>query len=153
MTWLAKGVLFFNKFDLRKMSIGRVAMMLAMTESRDAEEECKMSIMADGSFRKPVATEVSGTLNDFKQKVVKNAVTASIHTNVIEDNPRQIHAVVHAVLEASNGVLIAAMANPSIKVKTAIVSDGEWVAVAMYGVTALHIQSNHERAGLGIMHL
>lgn len=125
--------------------------MLAMTEVREEEERIKEVLTSLGYQN--IATEVSGPLADFKQKVMKNSVAAALHTGLIENDPVQIHGLVHAALEASQGILIAALANPSIKVKMAIVTDGKWIAVGMFGVTALHVLTNHERAGLGVMHL
>ncbi|QGP91631.1 hypothetical protein MGLY_09720 [Neomoorella glycerini] len=126
--------------------------MLAMTDDREEEESIKEWLASIG-YKKAVATEVSGPLADFKQKVMKNAVAAALHTGIIENDPRKLHGLVHAVLEATQGILIAALANPSIKVKMGIVTDDKWVAVGMFGVTALHVCTNHERAGLGVMHL
>ncbi len=135
-----------------RVSIGRAAMLLAMSQDREEEETLKAWLRTKG-LDKVVATEVSGQLADFKQKVVKNAVAAALNTGVVGNDPRHLHGVNHAVLEAAQGILLAAMANPSIKVKLAIVSNGGWVAVGMFGVAALHLATNHERAGLGIMHL
>lgn len=134
------------------MSIGRAAMLLAMTENREEEAKTKDWLASIG-YEKSIATEVSGPLTDFKQKVMKNAVTAALHSGIIRDEANQIHAVCHAVLEAVQGVLVINLGNPSMKIKTAIVSDGLWIAVGMFGLSALHIHTNHERAGLGIMHL
>jgi len=126
--------------------------MLAMTETREEEEEIKVWLESQG-YKKVVATEVSGPLSDFKQKVMKSAVAAALNTGIIDNEVEQVHSLVHAVLEAVQGILIAALANPSVKVKLAIVREKRWLAVAMFGATALHVQSNHERAGLGVMHI
>lgn len=139
-------------FQQKRVSLGRAALLLAMTEDRETEEEVKKWLASRG-YTRAVATEVSGTLYEFKQKVVKNAVTAALNTGVIAEEPGEIHSVVHAALEALCGIEILAMANPSLKVKMAIVSDGKWLAVGMYGMSAAHPTSNHERAGLGVMHL
>lgn len=135
----------------RDVSLGRAAMLLAMVEDRDEEEVLKDRLKSKGY--RTVVTEVSGPLVEFKQKVMKNAVTAALNTGIVDNDGRQMHGVVHAVLEAAQGILIASLANPSLKVKTAIVSNGRWVAVGMFGVAALHVATNHERAGLGIMHI
>lgn len=134
-----------------RKTIGRAALTLAMTENRQEEEQVKELLIANGY--KAVATEVSGPLIEFKQKIIKNAVTAAIQTNVLVNDAKSLHALVHAVSEALQGILISHLANPSIKVKLGIISDGNWIAVGIFGVAALSVFTNHERAGLGIMHL
>lgn len=138
--------------ESKQISLGRAALLLAMTEDRKEEEEVKKWLASVG-YTRAVATEVSGTLHEFKQKVVKNAVAAALNTGVIENAPEKIHSVVHAALEALCGIQVVSMANPSLKVKMSIVSDQKWVAVGMFGVSAAYPSTNHERAGLGVMHL
>jgi len=125
--------------------------MLAMTEDREKEESMKERLLSVGY--KAVATEVSGPLSDFKQKLIKNSVSAALNAGVVDNSPQKLHAVVHATLEAVQSILIVSLANPSVKVKVSIVTDGLWLAVGMFGSTALHVLTNHERAGLGVMHL
>ncbi|MGI6286429.1 HutP family protein [Neomoorella humiferrea] len=137
---------------MKEISLGRAALILAMTENREREEEVKKWLGLMG-YPKAVATEVSGTLSEFKQKVVKNAVTAALNTGVIDNEPEKIHSVVHAALEALCGIELLSMANPSLKVKLSIVADDKWLAVGMFGMSAAYPSTNHERAGLGIMHL
>jgi hut operon positive regulator len=138
--------------ETKQISLGRAALLLAMTEDRKEEEEVKKWLASIG-YTRAVATEVSGTLHEFKQKVVKNAVAAALNTGVIENAPEKIHSVVHAALEALCGIQVVSMGNPSLKVKMSIVSDQKWVAVGMFGVSAAYPSTNHERAGLGVMHL
>jgi len=134
-----------------KTTLGRAALMLAMTEDREKEESMKERLLSVGY--KAVATEVSGPLSDFKQKLIKNSVSAALNAGVVDNSPQKLHAVVHATLEAVQSILIVSLANPSVKVKVSIVTDGLWLAVGMFGSTALHVLTNHERAGLGVMHL
>lgn len=136
---------------MSKKTVGRSALLLAMTEERSGEERVKEWLCACGY--NAVATEVSGPLDEFKQKLIKNALTAAIQKKVIKEDPKHQHALVHAVMEAVNGVLISHLANPSLKMKVGIVSDGEWLAVALFGYAALSVPTNHERVGLGYMHL
>ena len=58
-----------------------------------------------------------------------------------------------ASLEAITGITNHILFDAALKLKMAIVSDGKWVAVALYGDSAIHPITNHERAGLGIMHI
>ncbi|HZK53422.1 MAG TPA: HutP family protein [Desulfosporosinus sp.] len=134
------------------ISLGRAAMMLAMTTDREEEESMKDYLKSKG-MSNVVVTEVTGLFDEYRQKVIKSAVSAALSTKIIRNDPRQIHAVVHATVEANQGVLIAHLENPSIKMKLGIASANGWIVVAMFGVTALTIATNHERAGLGIMHI
>lgn len=134
-----------------KQTIGRAALSLAMTENRQEEDLQKEKLLSSGYH--VVATEVTGPLTEFRQKIIKNTVTAAMNTRVIECNGRHQHALVHAITEAMQGVLISHLANPSLKVKVSVVSDGDWIAVGIFGVAALSVFTNHERCGLGMMHL
>lgn len=136
----------------KRISLGRAAITLAMTEDRDEEESCKKLLSAQGY--KVVATEVSGQLMEAQQKIIKNTVTAAVNTKLISNDRRQIHSINHAVLEAMQGVVTASNApNPSLKLKIAVVTDNEWVAVGMFGYSALYFSTNQEKCGLGIMSL
>ncbi|MGI6679267.1 MAG: HutP family protein [Dehalobacterium sp.] len=134
-----------------RKTLGRSALILAMTEDRKEEERVKEWLSSCGY--QAVATEVTGPLDEFKHKVIKNSLTAAVQTKVIKESVQHQHALVHAVIEASNGVMISHLANPSLKVKVGLVSDGQWLAAAVFGHAALSIATNHERAGLGMMHL
>jgi hut operon positive regulator len=132
-------------------SIGRAAISLAMTDNREDEEREKDRLVSLGYS--VVATEVTGPLAEFRQKIIKSAVTAATNTRVIKATAKEHHGLVHAIVEAMQGVMISHLANPSLKMKVAVVSDEEWVAVAIFGVAALNLYTNHERCGLGVMHL
>lgn len=137
---------------INNISLGRAAMLLAMTLDREEEELMKGYLKSKG-ITNVVVTEVTGLFDEYRQKVIKSAVSAALSAKIIRNDPRQIHAVVHATIEANQGVLIAHLENPSIKMKLGVASSKGWVVVAMYGVTALTVPTNHERAGLGIMHI
>ncbi|WP_339064025.1 HutP family protein [Tepidibacillus marianensis] len=50
-------------------------------------------------------------------------------------------------------MLVNVSSSVSLAVKVAVVRDHHWIAVAMYGLSAIHPITNHHRIGLGIMHL
>jgi len=123
-----------------------------MTETREEEENCKKVLTAQGY--KVVATEVSGQLMEAQQKIIKNAVTAAINTKLIDNDKKHIHSINHAVLEAMHGVVTTSNApNPSLKLKISVVTDGDWVAVGIFGYSALYFSTNQEKCGLGVMNL
>ncbi|MBS3968633.1 MAG: HutP family protein [Clostridia bacterium] len=138
-------------YKFSNINISKGAMLLALTDNREDEEQIKNLIRSQNY--KCGVTEIGAPLKEFKEKLMKSVVATALNCNIIGNTDVEIHAVVHAALEAVHGILIASLANPSVIVKTGIVSDDKWIAVAMYGSTALHIKSNHERAGMGIMHL
>ena len=59
----------------------------------------------------------------------------------------------HATMEAKQGILVNVSTSANIAIKIAIVRKDRWVAVAMFGESAVHHLTNHSRAGLGIMHI
>ena len=65
----------------------------------------------------------------------------------------QIHAILHAAMEAKQGILVNVSTSANIAINIAIVRKDRWVAVAMFGESAVHHLTNHARAGLGIMHI
>jgi len=50
-------------------------------------------------------------------------------------------------------MMVNASSSTSIAVKIAIVRNDNWVAVAIFGQSAIHPLTNHLRAGLGVMHI
>ncbi len=135
-----------------KPSIGKAAIWLAMSPNRDFEEGIKEKISNQGFIC--VATEVSGPLDIVQKNIMKNTLSAALSAGVVKHTPTHVHAVSHALLEAIGGVVpINQAPNPSLKIKIAVVSSNQWVAVAAYGWSSFHIINNHERIGLGIMNL
>lgn len=133
--------------------IGRKALMLAMTLSRDEEDEMKRVFSKQGL--QSVATEVGGNSNDddFQQRSMRAVIGAALNSGIIEKEARSIHALIHATEEAKKGVIINTSSATSLAMKIAIVRDEKWIAVAFYGESSIHMFTCHERAGLGIMHL
>ena len=133
--------------------LGRKALLLAMTPTREEEDGLKQIIISQG--RKCVATEVGGNSNDedFQAKTMRAVIGAALNSEIIEKEARAVHALIHATEEAKKGVIINTSSATSLSMKIAIVSDGKWIAVAFYGESSIHTFTCHERAGLGIMHL
>jgi len=134
------------------LTIGRAALILAMTPSREDEETIKRAVEAFGGYKCAI-TEVSGRVPDFEEKVTQAVIGAALNCNVIEKVHQQVHALLHATMEASDGMSLAAPMSANLVVKIGIVSNKMWIAVAMFGQIAYHAMATHERAGLGIMHI
>jgi len=131
--------------------IGRAALLLASTSSHSSENELKSQL---GELKwKSVATEIGGLAGDIPQKITRALVGASLNAGVIEKNQKEMHALMHAAVEAMEGFLQKGMLEASIGAKIGIVRNSKWIAVAVMGDTAYHAVAHHERCGLGVMHL
>jgi len=136
-----------------KPSLERIALSLALTENREKEDELKKIVLSQNVAC--AVTELGGTYSALQPtgKLTHSVLSAAINTGVIEKEPKAIHAVVHATLEASQGIFIHTNSNASYALKVGIASDRNWIAIAIFGRSSLHALSEHCRVGLGYMHL
>ena len=134
-------------------SVGTAAMLLALTRNMQDEEEVK-KLLTDQGFRL-VVTEVGGNsaLSDFQVKTTKAVIGACMNTGLVAKTPTNYQSLLHATEEAKRGIMVNLASSTSVAGKIAVVRDEQWVAVALFGESALHPLTNHDRAGLGIMHL
>lgn len=134
-------------------SVGTAALLLALTQTMYDEERAKQ-LVAKKDFKAAV-TEVGGqtTLNEFNEKVNRAVIGAALNSGIIQKCTNDIHALIHATEEAKKGVMIGANTNQNLALKMAMVRDDTWIAVAMFGKSAVHYMINHDRGGLGIMHI
>lgn len=111
-------------------------------------------MVAKNGFR-AVVTEVGGktSFNDFNEKINRAVIGAALNGEVIQKSVGDIHAIIHATAEAKQGLLFTINQSTSLALKIAIVRDSTWIAVALFGKSALHYMTNHDRCGLGIMHI
>ena len=131
--------------------VGRAALLLAATTTSDSENRMKKDLTSIGW--KSVATEVGGLAGDLPQKITRALVGASLNAEVVEKTRNEMHALMHAALEALEGFLAVGMLEASVGAKIAIVRNSRWIAVAVMGDTAYHAVAHHERCGLGVMHI
>lgn len=134
-------------------SVGVAAMLLALTRTLKDEETAKRALTEAG--HKFVVTEVGGktSYDDFHEKVNRAVIGASLKSGIIEKTANDIHALIHATEEAKKGILVSVSSSASLALKIAVVRGSGWLAVALFGKSALHYMTNHERAGLGVMHI
>jgi hut operon positive regulator len=132
-------------------TVGRAAMMLALCYTREEESILKEKLTATGLAC--AVTGLGGMTNEVKEKITQAVLGAALHNGVINKTTQEIHALIHATMEAQRGILLDVMINTSFALKIGLASDGAWVAVAIFGQAAFHPMTNHERAGLGIMHI
>ncbi len=130
--------------------IGKIAMLAALS---DEEEERTIKEKAKKIGIKVAVTVVAGLASNVKESFVKSIIGCTIQNNIIEKNPVLAHGVVHASLDALQGVLHQVPVDASIRMKAGIATDGNWIAVALYGDSAFYPLTNHERGSLSIMHL
>ncbi len=134
-------------------SVGAAAMLLAITQTIYDEDRMKQLVAKSGF--KAVVTEVGGktSFDDFNEKVNRAVIGASLNSGLIQKCSNDIHAVIHATEEAKKGILVSVSSSASLALKIAVVRGDKWIAVALFGKSALHYMTNHDRAGLGIMHI
>ena len=132
--------------------IGKVALLAAMSDDNE-ERQLKQEINNSSSNFKVAITVISGLSSDIKKSFVKSIVGCSLQNNIIKKTGTQIHAVLHAALDALTGVVNQVPVEASLKLKVGISTDGQWIAVAVYGDSAFYPITNHERSGMGVMHL
>lgn len=125
--------------------------MLALTSSQEEEEALKAQFAAEGFLC--AVTGTGGNIDDMKTKINSAVIGAALNNNVINKQPEELHAIIHAAQEAKQGMMMSVPTSANLAVKIAIVRCRNWVAVAIYGHSAMHILTNHERAGLGVMHI
>jgi hut operon positive regulator len=138
-------------FEVDNLSVARAAILLSMSRTRKEEDEIKDAIISQGM--RCCVTEAGGVQENFKSKMVRNTLGMALANNVIVKNYQNVHALMHAVLEAETALLLNADLISSIAVKIAVVRDDEWICVSIFGDCAMHMVCHHERSGLGVMHL
>ena len=134
------------------MGIGYIALRLAMAQTLAEENQLKEAYRnQDIAF---VVTEVGGnTRRDFQEKVTRAVFGAGLNSRLIQKEPHEVHALLHVTEEAKRGAIINVSSEANMAVKIAIVRKEHWIAVALFGESAIHPITEHERCGLGIMHI
>jgi len=142
-----------NPLESSITTAGTAAMLLATTGTM-ADEDYMKQLVGKKGYRF-VVTEIGGksSFAEFQEKTTRAVMGACLNNGLIKKTVVSMHALLHAVEEAKRGVLVNASTNTSIAAKIAIVRDSNWIAVAIFGESAIHPMTNHERAGLGVMHL
>lgn len=133
-------------------NVGYYAMRLAMSRTLAEESALKLDYSAQGI--RFVVTEVGGsTKRDFQEKTSRAVLGAALNAGLIEKLPHEIHALLHAAEEAKRGAIINTSSEANLAVKLAIVRTSHWISVAIFGSSAIHPMTSHERCGLGVMNI
>lgn len=134
-------------------SVSSAAMVLCLTKSISDEDQVKSFLHGKGYLF--AVTEVGGrsSVSDFQERSTKAIIGACLNRQIIKKEAYEIHALLHAAEEAKKGIIVNVSSSTNLSLKVAVVRKDNWIAVAMFGDSAVHYISNHERAGLGVMHI
>ncbi|OCG24274.1 hypothetical protein A9G11_04145 [Gilliamella sp. wkB108] len=132
--------------------IGKMAVLLAMSDTEEEEKALKQYINQLPTHRAAV-TFITGISDKISHVYIKSIVNTALSTETVNKTSGQLHALIHAGLEALNAMVVQPTVDSSLKMKVSMVTNKNWVAVATYGYSAFSLYTNHERMGLGIMHL
>jgi len=132
--------------------LGKIAIMTSLT-NEDEEVAMKSYVKNNHPDIKLAVTFISGLSHEIKGTFIRSIVTCALQNNIILKEGTTIHALVHASIDAMTGIMHSTPAEGSLKLKVAVASDADWIAVAVYGDSAFYPLTNHERASLGMMHL
>lgn len=134
-------------------TVSSAAVILSLSKTMNDEEEIKRFLQSQGYVC--AVTEVGGksSLAEFQERSTKSIIGACLNCNIIKKDSSEIHSLLHAAEEAKKGVIINVSSSTHLSLKVAIVRKEYWLAVAMYGDSAVHYTTNHQRIGLGVMHI
>ena len=143
---------------LRSLSIGKTALLLAMS-SKEEEKEIE-EVSKEHGYK--VFKGYVGSMDS--SKIFAAVETAAKRENFIKNVYREEHSLYHSVLEAYEGICRGQVGLGNILRTAGLVfsivlgsrisgdsSDGNWIAVVLYGNMGAPIKGyEHEVIGLGI---
>lgn len=132
--------------------IGKLAQIAAMTTLQE-EAFLKEHIAELAPNFRLAITFVAGYSSEIRKRFVKSVIACAIENGIVYKDATAIHGLMHAALEAFESIGANVPAEASLKMKVAIVTDDKWIAVAIYGDSAISPVTNHERSAMGVMHL
>lgn len=131
--------------------LGKAALLLSMS-SDDEENEIKRKIVERTNYKIGV-TRVAGFASEIRRKFAPAILGAALNCNVINKTTPEVHALLHASLEALNSIIHSESLDSSLSLKVSVISDGKWICVGIFGDSAFYPITNHEKSALGIMHI
>jgi len=139
------------EFCLDVSRIGKAALLLSMS-SDEEENEIKRKIIEKTNYRIGV-TRVAGFASEIRRKFAPAILGAALNCNVINKTTSEVHALLHASLEALNSIIQSESLDSSLSFKVSVVCDNKWICVGIFGDSAFYPITNHEKSSLGIMHI
>lgn len=144
-----------------QITIGKLAVHLA--SSTAGEEQLLLQVAEKAGYR-----FYKGRVGSMDSEKIFAAIeTAAKRRGLVQDQYREEHALYHSILDAFHGVCRGELALGSILRTAGLIfsivrgprmakdhSDGDWLAVALYGTIGAPIKGfEHEAMGLGISHV
>jgi hut operon positive regulator len=140
------------------MTIGKLAVLLAVSSNNEENKIFKKGEELGYKLFKGRAGSMDG------EKIFAAVETAAKRRGIIQNQYREEHTLYHSILDAFHGVCRGELALGSILRSVGLIfsvvrgprlagdySDGEWLAVALYGTIGAPIKGfEHEVMGLGI---
>ncbi|MGB9750135.1 MAG: HutP family protein [Caldisericia bacterium] len=139
------------EFSLDVSRLGKAALLLSMS-SDDEEDEIKRKILEKTNYKIGV-TRVAGFASEIRRKFAPAILGAALNCNVINKTTPEVHALLHASLEALNSIIHSESLDSSLSLKVSVVSDGKWICVGIFGDSAFYPITNHEKSAIGVMHI
>jgi len=139
------------EFCLDVNRLGKAALLLSMS-SDEEENEIKRKIIEKTNYRIGV-TRVAGFASEIRRKFAPAILGAALNCNVINKTTPEVHALLHASLEALNSIIQSESLDSSLSLKVSVVCDNKWICVGIFGDSAFYPITNHEKSSLGIMHI
>ncbi len=140
-----------SSFFEQNLTIEKVSILLAMTASREQEEELKRHFTQEGYLCG--VTEIAGVNDELRRRLLNAVVGASLNLGIVQRNSNEIHTLVHATLEAAQGLALNIPVVESFRLKAAISRKDGWICVAFFGVRAMHSLTNQQTVSMGVMHI
>ncbi|HHV72795.1 MAG TPA: hypothetical protein GXX38_09345 [Clostridia bacterium] len=131
--------------------VGRAAIMLALSYTREGEKFLKTELKKNDFA---CATTCFGSrIDKVKRKITEAVLGTAIKNGVIEKTAEEIRALIKAIKKARSGFCFYPLANTGYVFKAGLVSDGKWIAVALFGQSVFFPENDKEQVGLGIMRI
>lgn len=141
------------RYDVGDLDIARIAVLIALTAGREAETALRDELNRLVPAVKTAVISIGGQRAELSRRLMTKVVTAALDSGIIPHRSRALHGLVHAVMEMERGLHLDIPGSASLALKIVIASNGQWVVVVGYGVSAFHMLTNHARLGMGVMHL
>ena len=132
-------------FSTGSREVARAAIMIAMTQSREEEQQCRKKL--EESEIRSAAADFGGDFLSGMVRIIERAVVAAKREGVISDTHREEGAVAGAAHDAVCQVSEKAMGF-SVGGKIGVARSGEHVAVAVFFTVGL-VHLNEVVVGMG----
>ncbi|CNH52377.1 HutP [Yersinia frederiksenii] len=95
-------------------------------------------------------TFLTGTPEELRKKLQRCILGCAFKNMVISKKESEIFSLLRASQQALNNALINGMEEGHIKLKVGMVSNGQWLSVALYGEIIYYPRLSHEVIGFGL---